>query len=71
MFSMYMIFIYYIFFISGPVLDLSNQTLDVGTCAVVGKMIQVSSKLEKVTNKADAYLSDQMYSIIRNVITTS
>ncbi|KAG0714409.1 Leucine-rich repeat-containing protein 45 [Chionoecetes opilio] len=33
----------------GAVLDLSGQALDVGTCAVVGKMMQVSSKLDKIS----------------------
>lgn len=40
-----------------PMLNLSNQTLDVGTCAVVGKLIQVSSKIEKV-NFEDCLLKE-------------
>ncbi|KAK8387574.1 hypothetical protein O3P69_018250 [Scylla paramamosain] len=48
----------------GPVLDLSSQTLDVGTCAVVGKMLQVSSKFEEVSFEDCLLKEDGIKSIL-------
>ncbi|XP_053634201.1 leucine-rich repeat-containing protein 45 isoform X1 [Cherax quadricarinatus] len=33
----------------GSTLDLSNQTLDIGTCAVLGKIMQISNVINKVS----------------------
>ncbi|KAG7176253.1 Leucine-rich repeat-containing protein 45-like [Homarus americanus] len=48
----------------GAILDLSNQTLDVGTCAVLGKIMQISGLITKVSFEDCLLKEDGIKSIL-------